>query len=71
VAEPERIVLGFRADTAEEATAQAREWARAEPGLRLRTIASCRRVADPMPSLTAGAPQHWEVTVVVNWLVPA
>ena len=70
VADPERIVLGFRADTADEATAMAREWARAEPRLRLRTIVSCRRVPEQVPSLTGGAPQLWHVTVVVNQ-VPA
>ena len=63
-----RIELAFRAETAEDATAQAREWARAELRLRLRTIASCRRHQAELPG--AWAPL-WTVTVVVNDVVPA
>lgn len=56
----ERIPLVFHATSAEDAIAQAKAWVRAEPNLRLRTIASCR------PSGQAGG--NWAVTVAVNVL---
>lgn len=51
----ERIPLLFHATDSADAMAQARAWAKAEPNLRLRTIASCRQKD------TGG----WVVTVVV------
>jgi len=62
-----RIELGFRAETAEEAVAEARTWTRAEPRLRLRTIASCRRA---LWDLSTAWPPLWIVTVVVNEIEP-
>ncbi len=58
----DRIDLAFHAETADDAMRQAREWAHAEPHIRLRTIASCRRVTHD-----DGHPQgdRWTVTVVV------
>lgn len=64
----ERFELGFRAATAEQAMAEARAWAKAEPRWRLRTIASCRPA--PNPEMTAGAGPRWIVTVVVNRIEP-
>jgi hypothetical protein len=55
VSDTERLDLAFLATDAEDAMAQARAWARAEPNLRLRTIASCRQK-------DSGG---WVVTVVV------
>lgn len=56
----ERIPLLFRAASAEDAIAQAKAWVRAEPNLRLRTIASCG------PSGQPGG--NWTVTVAVDVL---
>jgi hypothetical protein len=40
---PERVTLHFRAPSVDDAQRQAREWARAEPGVTLRTICSVHR----------------------------
>jgi hypothetical protein len=64
-----RIELGFRAETADGAMADARTWARAEPRLRLRTIASCRR-KEPDPFRAMAGRPLWIVTVVVNEIEP-
>jgi hypothetical protein len=60
----ERIELGFLADSAEEAQAKAREWARQEPRVRLQTIASVRRVSEPHQS------PRFRVVIVFNWVDP-
>lgn len=56
----ERIPLAFHATDSADAIRQAKAWARAEPNLRLRTI------ADVVPSGQPGG--NWTVTVVVNVL---
>lgn len=43
---PERVTLRFRALSVDDAQRQAREWARAEPGVTLRTICGVRREPD-------------------------
>ena len=63
----ERIEIAIGAATAEEATRKAREWAAAEPSIRLRTIASCRP-RDPLPTDVRdpwGEPL-WTVVLAVN-----
>lgn len=57
------IDLAFHAPDAADAARQARDWARAEPRIRLRTIARIRRDHRPM-----GAPptDRWIVTVAVS-----
>ena len=54
----ERIPLAFHATDSADACAQAKAWVKAEPNLRLRTIATCRQKD------TGG----WVVEVVVNVL---
>jgi hypothetical protein len=54
----EHFVLGFIADSAQEAIDKAKQWVRDEPCLRLLTIVSCR-LRDP-------GRQMWTVDVVVN-----
>lgn len=56
----EHFVLGFAASDAQEAIDKAKRWVRDEPGMRLRTIASCR-LRDP-----GTGSQMWTVDVVVN-----
>lgn len=59
----EQLELRFMADSADDAVRQAKAWAKAEPNLRLRTIARVRQAEG------AG----WIVTLAVTWLdrVPA
>lgn len=58
----EQLELGFHADSAEDAQRQAREWCRAEPRLRLVTIASVRLLDAPTGL--------WRVTVAVRNVEP-
>jgi hypothetical protein len=58
----ERLVLAFRADDAVDAQRQAREWAAAEPSLRLRTVASIRKRTEPDGHWLG----WWDVTVAVS-----
>lgn len=53
-----QLELAFFADSAADAVSAAKEWVRAEPRLRLRTIASVR--LDPANA------RRWIVTVAVN-----
>jgi hypothetical protein len=64
----ERLAAAFRAETSEEAIALAKEWIRAEPRVRLRTIASCRPAVHPDGTPRPGV---WTVEVVVNPKAPA
>ena len=56
MSDTERIPLAFHATDAADVTAHAKAWVKAEPNLRLRTIATCRQKD------TGG----WVVEVVVN-----
>lgn len=58
MSDTERIPLAFHATDSADAMAQAKAWVKAEPNLRLRTIATCRQRD------TGG----WTVEVVVNVL---
>lgn len=57
----DRVAVVFRAPDAEAATGLAKHWARNE-GMRIRTVASCRRRED-MRTWDVGP--AWEVTLVV------
>jgi len=56
---PDRITLGFRAETADEAVGLAKAWAHNEPNLRIKTVCSVRR---------DGAYGPWRVELAVRWL---
>lgn len=63
----ERLAGAFRAETSAEAIALAKDWIRAEPRVRLRTVASCR------PATRDGRtwPGVWRVELVVSPKEPA
>lgn len=61
VSSTDRVAVIFRAPDAEGATGLAKHWARGE-GLRIRTVASCRRRED-MRTWDVGP--VWEVVLVV------
>lgn len=57
----EQLEVRVHGETADEAIAQARAWARSEPNFRLLTIAKVRNTG----------PMTWIVTIAVRRLVPA
>lgn len=54
----EQLEVRVQGETAEEAIAAAKAWAKAEPNLRLRTVAKVRR-SEVGPA--------WIVTLAVSW----
>lgn len=56
---PDRITLGFHAETAQEALALAKEWAHNEPHLKIKTVCSVRPVG-----VNEG---RWRVELAVRW----